>query len=80
MGLKKSSTAYLPNSLERDTNLSLVNTWQPKPQRTYEKNTGSVDDFGSKLLSSLLMLAIYSFLKYLCYRQTQTSSGKVENL
>jgi len=22
-----------------------VNTWQPKPQTTYEKNTGSVVDF-----------------------------------
>jgi len=36
--------------------------------------------FGSKLLSSFLMLVIYSFLKYLHYRQTQTSSGEVENL
>jgi len=36
--------------------------------------------FGSKLLSSFLMSAIYSFPKYLRYRQTQTSSGNVENL
>jgi len=36
--------------------------------------------FGSKLLSSFLMLAIYSFIKYLRYRQTQTSSGNVENI
>jgi len=35
--------------------------------------------FGSKLRSLFLMSAIYSFLKYR-YRQTQTSSGKVENL
>jgi len=36
--------------------------------------------FGSKLLISFLMSAIYSFLKYLRYRQTHTSSGNVENL
>jgi len=36
-----------------------------------------VSDFGSKLLSSFLMSAIYSFLKYLSY--TQTSSGDVES-
>jgi len=36
--------------------------------------------FGSKLLSSFLMSAVYSFLKYLRYKQTQTSSGNVENL
>jgi len=35
-------------------------------------------DFGSKFLSSFLMSAIYSFLKYLSY--TQTSSGNVENI
>ena len=33
--------------------------------------------FGSKLLSSLLMSAVY-LLKYLRYRQTKTSSGNVE--
>jgi len=36
--------------------------------------------FGSKLLSSCSVLAIYSFLKYICYRQTQKSSGNVENI
>jgi len=36
--------------------------------------------FGSKLLSSFLKLAIYSFLKYLRYRQTQTSCGDVEKM
>jgi len=36
--------------------------------------------FGSKLLSSFLKSVIYSFLKYLRYRQTQTSSSKDENL
>jgi len=36
--------------------------------------------FGSKLLNSFLMSAIYSFLKYLHYRQTKTSIGNVENL
>jgi len=35
---------------------------------------------GSKLLSSSLMLAIYSFLKNLRYRQTQTSSGNVKKM
>jgi len=42
---RKTSTAYLPNFFERDPNLSFVNTWRPKPQTIYEKNTGSVDDF-----------------------------------
>jgi len=31
--------------------------------------------FGSKLLCSFSMSAIYSSLKYLCFRQTQRSSG-----
>jgi len=35
---------------------------------------------GSKLLSSFLMSAIYTFLKYLHYKLTQASSGNVENL
>jgi len=33
---------------------------------------------GRKLVSSFSMPAIYSFLKYLRYRQAQTSSGSVE--
>ena len=33
--------------------------------------------FGSKLLSSFLMSAIYSFLKYLRYRQTPTWESAV---
>jgi len=36
-----------------------------------------VSDFGSKLLISFLMSAVYSFLKYLSY--TQTSSDDVES-
>ena len=36
--------------------------------------------FGSKVPSSFLMSAIHSFLKFLRYKQTQTSSGNVENL
>jgi len=34
--------------------------------------------FGSKLSSWFSMSAIYSFLKYLRYRQTQKSSGNVK--
>jgi len=34
--------------------------------------------FGNKLISSFLMSAICSFLKYLCYRQPKTSSGNVD--
>jgi len=34
--------------------------------------------YGSKLLCSFLMSAICSFLKYLCYRQTKTSSDNVD--
>jgi len=36
--------------------------------------------FGSKLLNSFSMSAIYSFLKYLRYRQTKTSTGNFENI
>jgi len=36
--------------------------------------------FSSKLLSSFSLSAIYSFLKYLHYRQTKTSSGNGENM
>ena len=64
----------------RMTQISLANTSWPKPQTTYEKILIVWMIFGSKLLSSFLMLVIYSFLKYLHYRQTQTSSGEVENL
>jgi len=46
------------------------------PQTTYEKND-CMSDFGSKLLSSFLISARYSFLKYLSY--IQTSSGNVKN-
>ena len=34
--------------------------------------------FGNKLISSFSMSAICPFLKYLCYRQTKTSSGNVD--
>jgi len=36
--------------------------------------------FGSLLLNSFLMSAIYCFLKYLRNKRTQASSGNVENL
>jgi len=36
--------------------------------------------FSSKLLSSFSLSAIHSFLKYLRYRQTKTSSGNGENI
>jgi len=36
--------------------------------------------FGSKLLNSFLMSTIYSFLKYLRYRQTKTSSVNINNI
>jgi len=39
-----------------------------------------MDNFSKKLLSLFSMSTIYSFLKYLHYRQTQTSSGNVENI
>jgi len=35
--------------------------------------------FGIRLQRSFLLLATYSFHKYLRYRQTQTSGDKVEN-
>ena len=36
--------------------------------------------FSSKLLSSFSLSAIYSFFRYVHYRQTNTSSGNVENI
>jgi len=36
--------------------------------------------YGSKLLSSFSMSGIYSFLKFLHYRQAHTSSGNVEKI
>jgi len=48
------STACLPNFFERDPNLSLMNIWRPKPQPTYEKNIGSVDDFWQQVAKFVL--------------------------
>jgi len=46
----------------------------------YGKNNDRISDFGSKLLSSFLMSAFHSFLKYLQYRQRQTAvTLKIEN-
>jgi len=64
-------------------NLSLLSISQPKSQTTCAnmKNIMIVwMIFGSKLLSSFSMSAIYSFLKYLRYRETQTSSGYFKNM
>jgi len=36
--------------------------------------------FSSKLLGSFSLSAIYSFIKYLHYRQTKTNSGNGENI
>jgi len=62
----------------KSENLSLVNTSRPQPQTTYVNmkycNKDRTDYFGSRLLSSFSMSAIYSFLVYLRYRQTQTGS------
>jgi len=74
------STAWFLNIFEHDPDLSLLNTWWPKPQTTYEKIMMVWMIFDSKLLSSFVMLAIYSFLKYLRNRQPQTSSGNVEKI
>jgi len=38
-----------------------------------KKTNDRIGDFGSKLLSSFLMSAFHSFLKYLRYRQRQTA-------
>jgi len=38
-----------------------------------------MDDFWQYVAKSFLMSVIYSFLKYVCYRHTQTSTGDVEN-
>ena len=53
--------------------------WTPGDPNLKQRMTKILEGgliFGSKLLSSFLMSAIYSFLKYLCYRQT--SRGKVK--
>jgi len=67
------------NFFERNPNLSLANASRPKQQMAYEKISVWVN-FGSKLLSSFSVSAIYSFRKYLRHRQTQTSNGNVENI
>jgi len=63
--------AAVPTFFERGPNLNLVNIWRPKPQTAYEKNNDCIVRiiFGNKLLSSFLMSAIDSFLKYIRYRQ-----------
>jgi len=69
-----------PNFVERNSNLSLVNISRPKPQTAYVKMKKTMIVwmiFGSDLLSSFSMSAIYSFLKDLYYRNIQTSSGSV---
>jgi len=38
-----------------------------------------MDDFWQQVAKSFLMSAISSFLQYLRYRHTQTSSGNIEN-
>jgi len=50
---------------------SFVNSSWPKPQTTYEKILIVWMMFDNKLLSSFLMSAIYSFLKYVRYRCRQ---------
>jgi len=68
----------IPNLFESHPYLSFK-TSRPKPLETYEKLTIVWMIFGNKLLSSFLMLAIYLFLKCLCYRRTQKSRHNVEN-
>jgi len=68
----------ISNFFECHSYLSLK-TSRTKPQKTYEKITTVWMIFRNKLLSSFLMLAIYSFLKCPCYRQTQRSRNNVEN-
>jgi len=71
MDLKRISTAFArmprlpdPKFFERGPNQTLVNTSRPMPQTTYEKNNICMDDFSSKLQSSILMSDIYSFLPF----------------
>jgi len=74
----KEKTIYLdqrfPYFSERDPNLSLVNISRPKPQTAYLNMKNALIAwmiFGRKFLSSFSLSAIYSFLKYLRYTQTQ---------
>jgi len=69
-----------PNLFEHDPNLSVVNTSRPKPQTAYEKNNDCMDEFWQQIGSSLSVSGIYSSLKYLRNRQTQTSSGNLGNM
>jgi len=64
---------WFPNFFERDSNLSLVNTSCPKPEKRWMI-------FGRKLLRSFSRSAIFSFLKYLRHKQTHTSSGNVATI
>jgi len=74
------ATPAVPNIFERYPNVILVNTSRFQPQTTYEKIMIVWMIFGSKLLSRFSISGIYSFLKYLHDRQTQTSSGSDENV
>jgi len=51
------------NIFERDPNLSLVNTSQPMPRKTYQKMIVWMI-CGSKFRSSLLMSEMYYFLSF----------------
>jgi len=75
----KALSQQSPNFFERSPNLNLLNASRPMPQATYDIISVWMI-FSSKLLSSFSLSAIYSFLKYLRYRQTKTSSGNGENI
>jgi len=68
------STAYLPNFFERDPNLSFWVCWTPGDPnlKQHMKKILEVWFILAAIfwLSSFFMSAIYSFFKYLCYRQT----------
>jgi len=75
---RKTSTAYV-----RMARSALPKLFWARPKSEFGEhasnnvwnNNDCMSDFGSKLLISFLMLAIYSFLKYLS--STQTSSGEI---
>jgi len=56
-----------------------VNTSWPMPQRTLWKNSDCVMNFGRNLLGSLLMSAIYSFVKYYATNQQEVTTLKIYN-
>ena len=80
--------AWTPAPLSAHPSIFLIATqiwvsWTPREPSLKQRMKETLNMwtiFGSKLLSSISVIAICAFLKYLRYRQTQTSSSNVEDI